>query len=313
MLLLGAGFAVGFLLSTPSCNGFAIQSRKRPVNSVRVPATGGHFALRSSRASTITRAFDPAAVFYNVQLQNGMMVEELPTGFSPVYFVVLFGGGLLSCLSPCGLSMIPATLAYLSAEMKSSNGKTGNRGLLSLSLWYAFGLSFTLASIGLFASALGETWGSGNPQVVDVGVSLLLISSGLILLELIDFKIPSLMSLPKSQSAPEDSSDSERALRAFAFGASSALASSPCSTPVLASLLGVAAATSNKFIGLLLFGAYAAGYSTPIVVAANLGTKATLKFSEGNSQISEFSSLILASLLIAYGIYSGLGAVFPLE
>ena len=103
--------------------------------------------------------------------------------------------------------------------------------------------------------------------------------------------------------------------RAFAFGASSALVSSPCSSPVLASLLGFVAssATTDMSLSLGLLFAYTAGYTTPVVGAAALGTAVCLpsdvEEDTGVAVFSEYTSPVLAAFLIAYGAYSTLDAL----
>lgn len=58
------------------------------------------------------------------------------------------------------------------------------------------------------------------------------------------------------------------ALTAYLAGATFALAASPCSTPVLASLLAYASTSDNPGAGSVLLVVYSFGYVTPLLVAA---------------------------------------------
>lgn len=57
-------------------------------------------------------------------------------------------------------------------------------------------------------------------------------------------------------------------LTAYLAGATFALVASPCSTPVLASLLAYVSTSQNPAAGGLLLLVYSCGYVTPLLVAA---------------------------------------------
>lgn len=66
-------------------------------------------------------------------------------------------------------------------------------------------------------------------------------------------------------------------LTAYLAGATFALAASPCSSPVLASLLGYVAASGSPGTGGLLLLAYSCGYVAPLLVAASATVRRTAR------------------------------------
>ena len=188
----------------------------------------------------------------------------LPFGFVP-------GLGLLSAASPCSVSMLPLTVAYLSAEARSSAGSDDavdaapqRSDLVALSICFALGLSVSLACLGVSAALAGQLFGSvfaSSGQILRLASGAFAIGGGLSLLELIEFEIPSFGMKSVLGNGGKSSSDNslDRVVRSFVFGASSALVSTPCSTPVLSALLGNVASSSDSAMGASLLFCYTAG------------------------------------------------------
>lgn len=90
-------------------------------------------------------------------------------------------------------------------------------------------------------------------------------------------------------------------------GASSALVASPCCTPVLASILGFIATSQDPALGLVLLLTYSIGYTTPLMAAGTAsGVLSRLMSANGLKWITPASG----ALLISYGTYNGLSALF---
>ena len=100
------------------------------------------------------------------------------------------------------------------------------------------------------------------------------------------------------------------ALKAYGAGLTFALAASPCSTPVLATLLTyVSSSQANAIEGAGLLFAYSAGYISPLLVAAAFA--GSLKRMMEVRQWSSYMSLGSGALLVTGGTYSLLSRVFP--
>jgi cytochrome c-type biogenesis protein len=187
------------------------------------------------------------------QWANTLVVEQL-SQLTPLSLVIIFLAGLMTSLTPCLLSLLPLTIAYIGGTSDGDRLQSFKQ-----SLWFALGLAITLASLGLGAAALGKIYGQigiGLPVLVSV-VAILM---GLNLLELLPLKFPSL------GATTWISNDFPPALKALLAGLTFGLIASPCSTPVLASLLAWVASRQNLLLGSGLLLAYTAGYVLPLIL-----------------------------------------------
>jgi len=247
---------------------------------------------------------DVGVFVYDAQLLFSDLVETQLESATPTSLGVLYAAGLLTSFSPCAVSLLPLTLAYLGgAESKTSSSK------LLKSIFYAGGLAVTLASLGLIAASLGQVFGSSAtytfggslPSLISASVT---IAMGLNLLEIIQISFPSPGDdekiLPLASKLPD-------AVQAFVLGGTSALISSPCSSPVLASLLAYVASSGRPSLGGAYLFVYSLGYATPVVAAGGLsGAANTLASSRGLPWINN----AMAAALVAIGTYSFLEALF---
>ncbi len=187
------------------------------------------------------------------QWANTLVVEQL-SQLTPLSLVIIFLAGLMTSLTPCLLSLLPLTIAYIGGTSDGDRLQSFKQ-----SLWFALGLAITLASLGLGAAALGKIYGQiglGLPILVSV-VAILM---GLNLLELLPIKFPSL------GATAWISNDFPPALKALLAGLTFGLIASPCSTPVLASLLAWVASRQDLLLGSGLLLAYTAGYVLPLIL-----------------------------------------------
>jgi cytochrome c-type biogenesis protein len=192
-------------------------------------------------------------LFFLQQWADRLVVEQLGQ-LTPLSLLIILLAGLVTSLTPCLLSLLPLTIAYI-------GGTTEGDRLQSLkqSLWFALGLAITLASLGLGAAALGKIYGQiglGLPILV----SLVAILMGLNLLELLPLRFPSLGATDWIKD------DFPPALRALLAGLTFGLIASPCSTPVLASLLAWVASRQDLLLGSGLLLAYTVGYVAPLIL-----------------------------------------------
>jgi cytochrome c-type biogenesis protein len=137
---------------------------------------------------------------------------------------------------------------------------------------FSAGLASCLAGLGITSSLLGRAYGSIGPglPLAAAGLAVLM---GLNLLQVVVLPLPSLdVDVRAAGLAPPVTS--------FLAGATFALAASPCSTPVLATLLAYAAASEDPGGGGLLLLLYSVGYVAPLLVAAT----ATVRVWEGQAR-----------------------------
>ena len=228
--------------------------------------------------------------FFLLERFADRLVSTQLTHLSIVSLGIIFLAGLVTSLTPCMLSMLPITVGYIGGYESE-----GRLQAAAQSSWFAFGLATTLAALGILATTIGKVYGQigvGLPIVV----SLVAIAMGLNLLEILPLKFPTL------GATDWISEDLPRGVRSYLLGLTFGLIASPCSTPVLATLLTWVATTQNLVLGAGLLIAYALGYVMPLVIAGTFtaSIKKILELRRWSSWINPVSG----GLLLGFGIFS---------
>ncbi|AKE64657.1 Cytochrome c-type biogenesis protein CcdA (DsbD -like protein) [Microcystis aeruginosa NIES-2549] len=227
---------------------------------------------------------------YHLEQYADRLVTSQLTHLSFVSIAVIFLAGLLTSLTPCMLSMLPITVAYI--------GGYENQGRLAAfwqSTWFSLGLATTLAGLGLIAATLGKVYGQvgiGLPIIV----SAIAILMGLNLLELLPLRFPSL------GATDWITGDFPPILRSYLLGLTFGLIASPCSTPVLATLLAWVANTGDLSLGGGLLLSYTGGYVLPLIIVGSF--TASLKSFLSLRQWSGWINPVSGVLLIGFGVFS---------
>ena len=173
---------------------------------------------------------------------------------TPSTLAVVFAGGLLTSLGPCSLSLLPVTLAYL-AGFEAERQRPWQR-----SLAFAAGIVGALVILGLASGLLGRIYGQ-IPGLVPTAVAVLALVMGLNLLGLLRIPLPA---------GPDPNRWRQRVpapLAPLAAGLAFGLAATPCTTPVLAVLLGWMAQHGKPLVGMVLLTAFGAGQVLPLLLA----------------------------------------------
>ncbi len=223
------------------------------------------------------------------QFANSLVSNQL-THLSLLSIGVIFVAGLLTSLTPCMLSMLPITIGYIGGYEAKSRLQAAAQ-----STWFSLGLATTLAVMGIVAALVGKVYGQigiGLPIIV----SIIAILMGLNLLEALPLQMPSF------GGTDWISKELPPGVRAYAIGLSFGLVASPCSTPVLASLLGWVANTQDLILGGVLLISYTAGYVTPLILAGTFtaSIKKILELRRWSGWINPVSG----ALLVGFGVFS---------
>ena len=245
------------------------------------------------------------------QLADRWVLGQL-THLSPVSLGVLVVAGGMTSLTPCMLSMLPITLGYLGGYPAQTTDHRADEGhgspndrwdAAAQATGFALGVATTLAGLGIMASLLGRVYGQ-----VGWGVSLLVgvvaIGMGLNLLELMPLQLPNWGGtdwIPVRW---------PRGVRSYAFGLTFGLVASPCSTPVLATLLAWISTTQDPVLGGSLLLAYAIGYVSPLIVAGTFA--ASLKKIVALRQWSGWINPASGVVLLGFGVFSLLTKVLTI-
>ena len=130
---------------------------------------------------------------YEAQLSAEVLVKSNLAALTPLSALVLYGAGLLTSLTPCCLSMLPLTFAYIGGIADEDQGGTARSSLLP-AVAFSSGLAVAFAVLGTAAATFGSVFGvagDGAVSLLRAAVSLLAIGLGLNLLQLLPFALPS--------------------------------------------------------------------------------------------------------------------------
>jgi cytochrome c-type biogenesis protein len=227
---------------------------------------------------------------YHLQQFANELVNLQLSHLNLISIAIIFVAGLFTSLTPCMLSMLPITIGYIGGYENK-----GKLAALRQSSWFSLGLATTLTLLGLFAASLGKIYGQigiGLPLIV----SAIAIIMGLNLLEIIPLSFPSFGGVEWVKA------DFPPAIRSYLLGLSFGLVASPCSTPVLISLLAWIGSNGDLILGGVLLLFYAIGYVLPLILAgvfvANI--KEFLELRQWTGWINSLSGI----LLLGFGIFS---------
>lgn len=213
-----------------------------------------------------------------------------------ILFGAAFLGGLISSISPCSLSMLPLIIGYVGGYSKENPLKT----LLQMII-FVIGSGIVFAVIGGICAFTGKLF-VGNPYFTLIVASIILIM-GLKILNVIDFELPVII-----KEIPQNNFNNE-ILYPLLLGAVFALIGTPCSTPILASIMGFASISAKVSQAVIMLFLFSIGQGLILIIAGFLTSKLktgknVYKVSEG---ILKFSGalLVLVALYIFYKIFSG--------
>ena len=232
---------------------------------------------------------------YELEQFANRLVDTQLSHLSWVSIAIIFAAGLLTSLTPCMLSMLPITIGYIGGyETK------GRLEAATQSTWFSLGLATTLAGLGILAASVGRVYGQvgiGLPIIV----SLIAIIMGLNLLEALPIQLPSFGGMEWI------SKDLPKGVRSYLIGLTFGVVASPCSTPVLATLLAWVAAKQDLILGGVLLLSYTAGYVAPLILAGTFtaSIKKLLELRQWSSWITPVSG----ALLVGFGVFSLLSRI----
>lgn len=217
----------------------------------------------------------------------------------PILIIVAFFAGILSSLSPCSLGILPLIIGYVGGYSKEDNKK-----LFIQMLSFSLGLSLVLSIIGVICAITGRAFTSFASPILILLFASVIIIMGLNLLGIIEIQFPAIV-----KKMPQNKSGS-LFLFPFLIGTFFALASSPCSSPILASIMAVATISTSILFSIGLLFSFALGQCIIIIVFALFTStlKHTSKFAKYSEVLMKISGiiLILVGIFIYYAIFTNI-------
>jgi cytochrome c-type biogenesis protein len=171
-----------------------------------------------------------------------------------------FGAGFLSFISPCCLPLYPAFLSYITGmsvnELKTDNAMLQRRSLLH-TLFFLIGFSAIFIAIGFGASFIGNFFLNYKDLIRQLG-AIFIVIFGLVVIGV--FTPESLMKDRRFEFKNRPAGFIGSILIGMAFAAGW----TPCTGPILASVLALAA--TNPGSGVMYMTAYVLGFAIPFFI-----------------------------------------------
>ena len=220
-------------------------------------------------------------------------------------YLIAFGAGLISFLSPCVLPLIPGYISYISGQSLQEilNKKEINFFPLIL---FCLGFSTVFVLLGASASFLGQTL-LQNSEILRIVAGLVIIIFSLQLIGIIN--IPYLNFEKRF-----DAKESRNILFPYVIGVAFGFGWTPCIGPILGSILALASIEETLSRDVILLISYSLGLAIPFVLSGYLIQKFLLfskNFRKNINLISKIGGitllvtgiLILTNQLQAIGFY----------
>jgi cytochrome c-type biogenesis protein len=194
-----------------------------------------------------------------------------------VTLLAAFGAGLLSFISPCVLPLVPGYLSYISGlsldEMRGGSGATAGaavavaapssvrRQVIISSLAFILGFSIVFVALGASASVVGQ-FVLSRLRIVEKIAGAVIIVFGLHTMGVLRIEWLYQEKRVQTSQRPVGIVGAGLVGMAFAFGWT------PCLGPILAGILGIAAAQDTVGQGVRLLSAYSLGLGVPFLATA---------------------------------------------
>jgi len=211
-------------------------------------------------------------------------------------WIVTLLAGLISFLSPCVLPLVPGYVSLISGvgveELKSQETQLLRKVMLN-SAAFILGFSVVFIMLGAISTEVGQLMARHKSLLAQVA-GVVIILFGLHLTGI--FKIKALYTDARLHSVKGGST----AWGAFVIGFAFAFGWTPCVGPILALILGFAAAQDSVIKGIILLAVYSLGLAVPFLLTS-LGIERFLKFYSRFRTHMHALEVVSGVLLIALG------------
>lgn len=216
--------------------------------------------------------------------------------------IAAFLAGLVSFLSPCVLPLVPGYVSLISGagveQLKSQEGQLLRKVMLN-SIGFILGFSVVFVSLGAISTEFGQLLAIYKSRLAVIA-GIVIILFGLHLTGI--FRINALYADKRLHNLKGGSTVGGAFLIGFAF----AFGWTPCVGPILAVILGFAAAQDSVTKGIFLLAVYSLGLAVPFLLTS-LGIERFLKFYSRFRAHMHAVEVASGVLLIALGVLLVIG------
>lgn len=216
--------------------------------------------------------------------------------------IAAFLAGLVSFLSPCVLPLVPGYVSLISGagvgELKAQESQLLRKVMLN-SIAFILGFSVVFVTLGAISTGVGQLMARYKSTLAQVA-GVVIILFGLHLTGI--FKIKALYTDARLHQVKGGST----MWGAFVIGFAFAFGWTPCVGPILAVILGFAAAQDSVMKGIVLLAVYSLGLAVPFLLTS-LGIEQFLKFYSRFRIHMHAVEVASGGLLIALGVLLVLG------
>jgi len=209
-----------------------------------------------------------------------------------IEFLIAFGAGLISFLSPCVLPLIPGYISYISGQSLQNILETKKINLFSLIL-FCLGFSSVFVILGASASFLGN--------ILLQNSEFLRIIAGIIII-IFSLQLIGILNLPYLNFEKRfDAKESRNILFPYVIGLAFGFGWTPCIGPILGSILALASIEETLSRAIMLLILYSLGLAIPFILSGYL-IQRFLLFSKNFKKNINLISKIGGITLLATGI-----------
>lgn len=207
-----------------------------------------------------------------------------------------FAAGMIAPVNPCGFALLPAWITHALGDAAASPAPVRLLRALRTGLALTIGFAGTLGLAGVVVSAGARGLIRAAPAIgLAVGLVLVLLGAAMLAGRSISLRLPSIPG-PAIEKLPST-------IRMIVFGVGYAAASLSCTFGILLAVIAQAQATAS-FAGLLLvFGVYAAGSATILLLVSVATATAGSLLTRRIAALARYGPNVTAVVLVLTGVY----------
>ena len=178
-----------------------------------------------------------------------------------IEFLIAFGAGLISFLSPCVLPLIPGYISFITGNSLNELLESKKINIRPLIL-FTLGFSFVFIIFGAAASYLGQVL-LQNSETLRIIAGLIIIIFSLQLIGIININF---LNFEKKIYTQKNNNIWFSFIIGMAFG----FGWTPCIGPILGSILALASTEETVFKAIILLSFYSLGLAIPFILSGYL-------------------------------------------